>query len=48
VKASDVRTVVVHGRIVVEERKPLTLDAEAILAEARKYREKIRAAVKKN
>lgn len=47
VKASDVRTVVVHGRTIVEERKPLTLDANAILGEAREYREKIRAAVRK-
>lgn len=46
-KASDVQTVVVNGRIVVEARKPTTLDADAILAKAREYRDKIRAAVKK-
>jgi 5-methylthioadenosine/S-adenosylhomocysteine deaminase len=46
VKASDVRTVVVAGRVIVEDRKPTTLDAEAILAKARDYREKIHAAVK--
>lgn len=46
-KASDVRTVVIHGRIIVEDRRPTTLDATAILAEARSYRDRIRAAVKK-
>lgn len=46
-KASDVRTVIVAGRIVVEERKPKTLDAAAILAEAKNYRDRIRAAVTK-
>jgi 5-methylthioadenosine/S-adenosylhomocysteine deaminase len=46
-KASDVRSVVVHGKLVVEDRKPLTLDDDAILAKAREYREKISAALKK-
>jgi 5-methylthioadenosine/S-adenosylhomocysteine deaminase len=46
-KASDVRTVVINGRVVVDDRKPTTLDADAILAKAREYRDKIRAAVKK-
>lgn len=46
-KASDVRTVVINGRVVVEGGKPTTLDADAILAKAREYRDKIRAAVKK-
>lgn len=46
-KASDVRTVIVNGRIVVDERKPTNLDPEAILAEARAYRDKILAAVAK-
>jgi 5-methylthioadenosine/S-adenosylhomocysteine deaminase len=46
VKASDVRTVLVAGKVVVEEREPKTLNAKAILEEARKYRDKVRAAVK--
>jgi 5-methylthioadenosine/S-adenosylhomocysteine deaminase len=46
-KASDVRTVIVNGRAVVVERKSTTLDADAILAKAREYRDRIRAAVKK-
>jgi len=47
VKASDVETVVVGGKVVVENRKPKTLDPEAIFAEARKYRDKVRAVVGK-
>jgi 5-methylthioadenosine/S-adenosylhomocysteine deaminase len=46
-KASDVQTVIVNGRTVVEDRRPTTLDAAAILTKAREYRDKIRAAVKK-
>jgi 5-methylthioadenosine/S-adenosylhomocysteine deaminase len=47
VKGSDVRTVLVAGRVVVEEREAKTLDQKAILEEARRYRDKIRAAVAK-
>ncbi|MGC3969220.1 MAG: amidohydrolase family protein [Pirellulales bacterium] len=47
VKASDVRTVAVAGRIVVEDRKPTTLDAEQILSEAREYRDRIRTLLAK-
>jgi 5-methylthioadenosine/S-adenosylhomocysteine deaminase len=46
-KAADVRTVVVHGRVTVDDGRVTTLDEDAILAKAREYREKIRAAVKK-
>jgi len=40
-KATDVRTTVVGGRVVMDERKMLTLDEEGILAKAREYKEKI-------
>lgn len=47
VKASDVETVVVGGKVVVEKRVPKTLDPPAIFAEARRYRDKVRAVVGK-
>jgi 5-methylthioadenosine/S-adenosylhomocysteine deaminase len=46
-KADDVRTVIVNGRVVVDDGKCMTLDAEAILAKAREYREKVLAALNK-
>jgi len=38
---ADVRDVVIDGRIVMQNRRLLTLDEERILAEARKWRKKI-------
>jgi 5-methylthioadenosine/S-adenosylhomocysteine deaminase len=43
----DVRTVMVNGRVLMRERKTLTLDEPAVLAEARKFAEAVRAAVGK-
>ena len=40
-KASDVRTVVIEGRVVMRDRRLLTLNEETIKADARKYRERI-------
>ncbi|HTS12353.1 MAG TPA: amidohydrolase [Candidatus Limnocylindrales bacterium] len=40
-KGSDVRTVVIGGKIVMEDRKMLTLDEPAILAKAQEYKKKI-------
>ena len=40
-KSSDVRTVIIEGRVVMRDRRLLTLNAEAIKADARKYRERI-------
>jgi len=40
-KASDVSTVVIAGKIVMEERKMLTLDEKEILGKAREYKNKI-------
>jgi 5-methylthioadenosine/S-adenosylhomocysteine deaminase len=40
-KASDVRTVVIEGRVVMRDRRLLTLDEEAIKRDARAYRARI-------
>ncbi|HEX8180379.1 MAG TPA: amidohydrolase [Pyrinomonadaceae bacterium] len=40
-KAADVRTVVIEGRVVMRDRRLLTLDEEAIKREARMFRERI-------
>src|SRR5881227_3378592 len=40
-KASDVRTVVIEGRVVMRDRRLLTLDEESIKREARAYRERV-------
>jgi 5-methylthioadenosine/S-adenosylhomocysteine deaminase len=40
-KASDVKTVVIAGKIVMDDRRMLTLDENAILAKAREYKSKI-------
>jgi 5-methylthioadenosine/S-adenosylhomocysteine deaminase len=40
-KAEDVRSVVIGGKIVMEERKMLTLDEAAILAKANEYKVQI-------
>jgi 5-methylthioadenosine/S-adenosylhomocysteine deaminase len=44
-KASDVRSVVIAGRIVMEDRRMLTLDEKEILAKAQEYRKKIEASM---
>lgn len=46
-KASDVSDVMINGKMVVRDRKPLTLDGPAILAKAAEYRDKIRASLPK-
>lgn len=40
-KAADVRTVVVEGRVLMRDRRLLTLDEEAIKREARLWRERV-------
>jgi len=40
-KAGDVRTVIIEGRVVMRDRRLLTLNEETIKADARKYRERI-------
>jgi 5-methylthioadenosine/S-adenosylhomocysteine deaminase len=44
----DVRTVMVNGRVLMRDRKMLTLDEPAVLAEALKIANAVRAAVGKN
>ena len=40
-KAADVRTVIIEGRVVMRDRRLLTLNEEAIKLDARRYRERI-------
>src|SRR5712691_4160559 len=40
-KAGDVQTVIIAGRVVMRERRLLTLNEETIKADARRYRERI-------
>jgi 5-methylthioadenosine/S-adenosylhomocysteine deaminase len=44
-KASDVRTAVIAGKIVMEDRRMLTLDEKAILAKSQEYRRQIEASL---
>src|SRR5271170_5645641 len=44
-KASDVRTVIIAGRVIMEERKMLTLNEEEILQRAREHQKKILASL---
>ena len=44
-RGDDVTTTVVNGRVLMRDRKVLTLDRRAVLAEARLFAEKVRAAV---
>ena len=46
-RGEDVRTVMVNGRVLMRDRKMLTLDEPAVLAEARKFADAVRAAVGK-
>ena len=44
-RGDDVRTVIVNGRIVMRDRRVLTLNPAAVLADARRLAAKVRAAV---
>ena len=44
-RGEDVRTVMVNGRVLMRDRRMLTLDEPAVLAEARKFADAVRAAV---
>jgi 5-methylthioadenosine/S-adenosylhomocysteine deaminase len=44
-RGDDVRTTIVNGRIVMRDRRVLTLNPSLVLADARKLAEKVRAAV---
>jgi 5-methylthioadenosine/S-adenosylhomocysteine deaminase len=45
-KDLDVRTTVINGKVIMEDRKFLTLDEPAILAKAAEYKEKVKASLK--
>ena len=45
-RGDDVRTTIVNGKVLMRERKMLTLNEPAILQEARGWADKVRAAVK--
>jgi 5-methylthioadenosine/S-adenosylhomocysteine deaminase len=42
----DVRTTIVHGKVLMKDRKMLTLNEASVLSEARQWADKVRAAVK--
>jgi 5-methylthioadenosine/S-adenosylhomocysteine deaminase len=44
-RGDDVQTTIVQGKVLMRDRKVLTLDETAVLAEARGWTQKIRAAV---
>jgi 5-methylthioadenosine/S-adenosylhomocysteine deaminase len=45
-RGDDVRTTIVNGRVLMRDRKVLTLNEAAVLGEGRAYAEKVRAAVR--
>ena len=45
-RGDDVRTTIVNGKVLMRDRKVLTLDRRQVLAEARAFADKVRAAVK--
>ena len=44
-RGDDVRTTIVNGKVLMRDRKPLTLNPAQVLAEARTFAAKVRAAV---
>jgi 5-methylthioadenosine/S-adenosylhomocysteine deaminase len=44
-RGDDVRTTIVHGRVLMRDRQMLSLDQAAVLREARGWADKVRAAV---
>jgi cytosine/adenosine deaminase-related metal-dependent hydrolase len=44
-KATDVRTVVIAGRVIMDERNMLTLNEDEILQKAREYQKRIAASL---
>jgi 5-methylthioadenosine/S-adenosylhomocysteine deaminase len=45
-RGDDVRTTIVNGKLLMRDRKVLTLNEPQVLADARAYAGKVRAAVK--
>jgi 5-methylthioadenosine/S-adenosylhomocysteine deaminase len=46
IRGDDVQNTIVNGRVIMRDRKVLTLDEKAVLAEGRSWMDKVRAAVK--
>jgi 5-methylthioadenosine/S-adenosylhomocysteine deaminase len=44
-RGDDVQTTIVNGKVLMRDRKMMTLDEAAILKEARGWAEKVKAAV---
>jgi 5-methylthioadenosine/S-adenosylhomocysteine deaminase len=44
-RGDDVRTTIVHGKVLMRDRKMTTLDEAAVLRDARAWGQKVRAAV---
>ena len=44
-RGEDVETTIVNGKVLMRDRKVLTLDANRVLQESRQWAEKVRAAV---
>ena len=45
-KGGDVETVIIGGRMVMRDKKLLTLDEPAVIAKAREFKNKIEASIK--
>jgi 5-methylthioadenosine/S-adenosylhomocysteine deaminase len=45
-KGSDVETVVIGGRVVMRDKKVLTVDEATVIAKAREYKNRIEASLK--
>jgi 5-methylthioadenosine/S-adenosylhomocysteine deaminase len=46
IRGADVQNTIVNGRVIMRDRKVLTLDEKAVLAEGRGWIDKVRAAIK--
>jgi 5-methylthioadenosine/S-adenosylhomocysteine deaminase len=46
IRGDDVQNTIVNGQVLMRDRKVLTLDEKAVIAEGRSWISKVRAAVK--
>jgi 5-methylthioadenosine/S-adenosylhomocysteine deaminase len=47
-KASDVQTVMINGRLVMEDRRVLTIDRRSVITKANQYRDQVRRSLNPN